>query len=140
MVVEGHAVSHRCSESSSQWEGLWREGRIKIFILLLGLKEPAALAAVDSCNPGDRYSCNPRDPYLTGVTRGLREVEGTSKKKGQERRGLCAHRSLLRAFQSWKYTGTGLSMSSRQLSIPVSESHVLPEVAGMGYFVTVSRP
>lgn len=42
LVVEGHAVSHRCSESSSQWEGLWREGRIKIFILLLGLKEPAA--------------------------------------------------------------------------------------------------
>lgn len=91
MVVEGHTVSHRCSESSSQWEGLWREGRIKIFILLLGLKEPAALAAVDSYNPGDCYSCNPRDRYLTGVTRGLREVEGTSKKERLgEKRTLCS--------------------------------------------------
>lgn len=52
LVVEEQAVCHRCSESSSQWEGLWREGSIKIFLLLLVLKEPAASAAVHGCDPG----------------------------------------------------------------------------------------
>lgn len=85
LVVEGQAVSHRCSESSSQWERQQREGSINIFILLLVLKEPTASAAVDGCGPeglifdrSDKRAEGKRKGYQKRKIRGRRRESGLS--------------------------------------------------------------